>query len=170
MPSANSKQMTIKKDWRYYLGLTCLLLAMIMPLFALVVLQLEIPAEAKATLVGFLALGGPEVAAIAAAALLGKDTLNLFKSRAFSLIRKLLPSKPASKFRYYASLTVMVVSWLGWYAFYFRETIPQELTGQIYLALGDITFVIAFIIAGPEFWEKVHRIFSWEGRLQDVNG
>lgn len=165
--AAAGQEPEIQKNWRYYLGLTCLGLGMVMPLFALLILPLDLPTEIKATIMGALSLGGPEVALVVAAALLGKDTLNAFKGRIFAAIRRLLPSKPASKFRYYACLTVMLATYFGWYLYgYFGTFLPTELTSQTSLVVGDIAFVIAFIVAGPEFWEKIRSIFRWEGRLQ----
>ena len=155
-------QPEIEKNWRYYLGLTCLVLALVMPVLSLVVLPLDLPVELKATIIGVLSLGGPEVALVAAAALLGKDTLNVFKGRIFAFIRRLLPSKPASKFRYYACLTIMVVDYLGWYVFtYLGSFLPTELTGISALVVGDVIFIVAFVAAGPEFWEKIQNMFRF---------
>ncbi|MDJ0946867.1 MAG: hypothetical protein QNJ30_25745 [Kiloniellales bacterium] len=157
----------IRRDWRYYTGLTFLGLAMVMPLFGILVLPLDLSIELKAFILGALSIGGPEVALVIAAAFLGKDTLAVFTSRFFAFLRKLLPTKPTSQLRYYTCITVMMAVYLGWYVYgYFGDFLPQELTGQSALVVGDLAFVTAFLAAGPEFWEKIGRIFRWEGRLQ----
>ena len=159
----------VRKTWRYYLGLAFLGVALVMPLLALLVLALDLPAEAKAGIMGVLSLGGPEVALVAAAALLGKDTLNVFKSRIFSFLRGFLPTEPVSRGRYYTCIALMVATYVGWYVYgYFGDLLPEELTGQAALVAGDVVFVLAFLAAGPEFWEKVARVFRWAGRLQDA--
>jgi len=33
------------------------------------------------------------------------------------------------------------------------------------LALGDLAFIISMFIMGGEFWDKVRRIFVWEGKV-----
>lgn len=165
--SDEAYQPVIKKDWRYYLGLTCLGLALVMPLFGLVVLPLDLPAGIKAAVMGAMALGGPEMALVVAAALLGKETLKVFTGRILSAIGRLVSSRPASRFRYYACLTVMVANFLGWYVYdFFFDVLPTELIDGSLLVSGDIAFIVAFIAAGPEFWEKIQRLFRWEGHLQ----
>ena len=158
----------IRRDWRYYTGLTFLALAMVMPVFGLMVLPLDLSIELKAFILGALSLGGPEVALVIAAAFLGKDTLAIFTSRIFSVLRSLLPTKPTSKVRYYTCVTIMMATYLGWYVYsYFGDFLPEELTSQSALVVGDLAFVTAFLAAGPEFWEKIGRVFRWEGRLQE---
>lgn len=166
-PTTPAQELAPQKGWRYYLGLFFLGLALAMPLLALLILPLDLPPEAKAGIMGVLSLGGPEVALVAAAALLGKDMLNLFKSRIFSALRRLLPTEPAPRFRYYTCLTLMVLTYVGWYVYgYFGELLPTELRGQSVLVAGDVTLVVAFLAAGPELWEKIQRVFRWEGRLR----
>lgn len=161
-------QPVIRRDWRYYTGLTFLGLAMVMPIFGVLVLPLDLSTGIKAAILGALSIGGPEVALVIAAAFLGKDTLGLFTSRVFSALRKLLPTRPTSKARYYTCVTIMMATYLGWYVYgYFGDFLPEELTSQTALVVGDLAFVAAFLAAGPEFWEKIGRIFRWEGRLQE---
>ncbi len=158
---------TIRRDWRYYTGLSFLGLAMVMPIFGLLVLPLDLSIELKTFIFGALSLGGPEVALVIAAAFLGKDTLAIFTGRIFSALRSLLPSKPTSKVRYYACVAVMMATYLGWYIYvYLGDFLPEELTSQSALVVCDLAFVVAFLAAGPEFWEKIGRVFRWEGRLQ----
>jgi hypothetical protein len=61
---------TLKRDWRFYAGMTALVLAVILPLGALIVPMLGLPLAQSALLVGVLVAGGPEVLCIAAIALL----------------------------------------------------------------------------------------------------
>ena len=158
----------IRRDWRYYTGLSFLGLAMVMPILGLLVLPLDLSTKVKAVILGALSIGGPEVALVIAAAFLGKDTLAIFTGRIFSALRRLLPTRPTSKARYYSCVTIMMAVYLGWYVYgYFGDFLPEELTSQSALVVGDLAFVTAFLAAGPEFWEKIGRIFRWEGRLQE---
>ena len=52
---------TLKKDWRFYAGITAMVLAVVMPLCALVVPMLGLSTTQSALLAGVLLAGGPEV-------------------------------------------------------------------------------------------------------------
>src|SRR5262245_64089846 len=73
---------TLKRNWRFYAGMTALVLAVILPLGALIVPMLGLPLAQSALLVGVLVAGGPEVLCIAAIALLGKETFHYFDHHA----------------------------------------------------------------------------------------
>jgi hypothetical protein len=72
----------LTKDWRFYAGLSALILAGVMPLLALAVPFLDLSAAVATTVVGLLVAGGPEVLLLVAAALLGKEALRYFIDRA----------------------------------------------------------------------------------------
>ncbi len=116
-----SEPPALKRDWRFYAGVAALLLAVIMPLCAVLVPLLGLPTAAVI------------------------DT-------------------PASKGRYYFGLTIILVSWLPAYLYaYFPGTMPAG-NARIYLLAGmDLAFVASVLLMGGEFWEKVRRIFIYEG-------
>ena len=160
------EQAEIKKNWRFYLGLTFVILALVMPLLSIVIVRLDLSSTLKGAIIGALTLGGPEVALVAAAACMGKDMLNVLKGKAFGWLRNLLPSQPASKFRYYASLVAILLTQVQWYVYgWAPQLIPEDVVGSPYLIAGDVIFVVAFLAAGPEFYEKIGRLLRWEGVL-----
>jgi len=71
----------LKKDWRFYTGLTVLVLALLVPLLALGVPFLGLSTGVSTVLIGGLVAGGPEVLVLVAAALLGKEVLHYFTQR-----------------------------------------------------------------------------------------
>ena len=157
---------TLKKDWRFYAGMTAMVLAVVMPLCALVVPMLGLSTTQSALLAGVLLAGGPEVLCILAVALLGKDTFRYFTHRIMTALRRAVIDQPASKARYYTGLVVIMLSWLPAYIYAYAPTLMPGGDARIYvLAAMDLAFVVSVFLMGGEFWEKVRRIFVYEGRI-----
>jgi hypothetical protein len=156
----------LKKDWRFYAGITAMVLAVVMPLCALVVPMLGLSTTQSALLAGVLLAGGPEVLCILAVALLGKDTFRYFTHRVMTALRRAVIDQPASKARYYTGLVVILLSWLPAYIYAYSPTLMPGGDERIYvLAAMDLAFVVSVFLMGGEFWEKVRRIFVYEGRI-----
>ena len=81
----------MKQTPRFYLGLACLALSLILPLFGLLVARLPLSLAAKATIIGLLTVGGPELLGILAVVCLGKENLLRIKQKLMSLLRRLRP-------------------------------------------------------------------------------
>lgn len=160
------KEPTLKRDWRFYAGITAMVLAVIMPLGAVIVPVLGLPTAQSALLAGVLVAGGPEVLCILAIALLGQDTFRYFVHKAKAAFRRAILDRPASKLRYYAGLTIILLSWLPAYIYaYFPAAMPGG-NARIYVLAGiDLAFVVSVFVMGGEFWEKVRRIFIYEGKI-----
>jgi hypothetical protein len=115
---------------------------------------------------GVLLAGGPEVLCILAVALLGKDTFRYFAHRVMTALRRAVIDQPASKARYYTGLVVILLSWLPAYIYAYSPTLMPGGDARIYvLAAMDLAFVVSVFLMGGEFWEKVRRIFVYEGRI-----
>jgi hypothetical protein len=141
------------------LALSCLV-----PLSAFLVPLLGLSTAQSALLAGALVAGAPEVLCILAVALLGKDAFQFVAHRARSALRRLLLG-PVSKARYYAALTVVMVSWLpAWLYAYAPGSMPGGDMRLYILAAADLAFVASVVLIGSEFWDKVRRIFVYEGR------
>jgi len=157
---------TLRRDWRFYAGMAAMVLSVIMPLCAVFVPVLGLPMAQAALLAGVLVAGGPEVLCILAVALLGKDTFKYFAHRAKSAFRHAVLDRPASKARYYVGLTIILVSWLPAYLYAYFPGIMPGGDARIYiLAAMDLAFVASVSLMGGEFWEKVRRIFVYEGKI-----
>jgi hypothetical protein len=157
---------TLERGWRFYAGLTALVLSCLLPLSAILVPMLGLPVAQSTVLAGVLVAGAPEVLCILAVALLGKETFQYFIHRAKSALRRALVDRPASKARYYLGLTIILVSWIPSYVYaYFPGVMPGGDT-RIYILAGmDLAFIAAVFLMGGEFWEKVRRIFIYEGKI-----
>ena len=83
----------MKRDWRLFTGLVALILATGMPLLALSIPFLHLPAGWSAALATVLVVGGPDVLTVLAVVLLGKETLAYWTYR----IKRLLPGRIAGQ-------------------------------------------------------------------------
>jgi hypothetical protein len=155
---------TLKKDGRYYAGMSALALSVVLPLLGLCVPLLGLPVGISAVLIGGMVAGGPEVLILLAAALLGKDTLHYYLGKFKRTLRDAVIVKPVSKVRYYIGLTIFLVSVVPFYLYgYFPEIMPPGDT-RIYIVAGsDLSFIFSVFLMGGEFWDKLRRLFVWEG-------
>lgn len=155
----------LQKDWRFYAGVAALVLSCVMPLFALFVPLLGLSGGWTTTIIGALVAGGPEVLILAAAALLGKETLHYFLHTAKSGLRKALLAQPVPKGRYYVGVAISVASLVPLYLYGYLPAYMPEGNARIYiLAAADLSFVLSVFIMGGEFWDKFRRLFIWEGK------
>lgn len=154
---------TLTKDWRFYAGVLALVLSLVLPVLALMVPLLGLSTGASAALIGGLVAGGPEVLILLSAALLGKETLHYFTHRIKQTIWQ-AALMPASQTRYYIGLAIALVSTLPFYLYgYFPSLMPAE--ARLYVLAGsDLSFIFSVFLMGGEFWEKLRRMFIWEGK------
>jgi len=96
----------MKQTPRFYLGLACLALSLILPLFGLLVARLPLSLAAKATIIGLLTVGGPELLGILAVVCLGKENLLRIKQKLMARLRRLRPHSPVSRTRYRVGLVM----------------------------------------------------------------
>jgi fumarate reductase subunit D len=156
----------LRKDWRFYAGMTALALSVILPLCVVIVPALGLSTAHSAILAGALVAGAPEVLCILAVALLGKETFQYLVHRAKHALRRAVVDRPASKTRYYVGLAIVLLSWLPAYIYAYVPALMPGGGARIYiLAAMDLAFVASVFLMGGEFWEKVRRIFIYEGKI-----
>lgn len=76
------------KNFKTVLAVALLIGALLLPLAGFWVATLSLSAAAKATIIGLLSLGGPELLCVFAAALLGKEAYMALKGKVFTAFRK----------------------------------------------------------------------------------
>ncbi len=161
-----AKPPTLKRDWRFYSGIAAIGLSIILPLCALLVPMLGLPMTQSALLAGALVAGAPEVLCILAVALLGKDAFRYFVHKIKGVLRSAILDRPASKLRYYVGLAIILLSWIPAYVYaYVPAVMPGGDARITILAVMDLAFVASVFLMGGEFWEKVRRIFVYEGKI-----
>lgn len=161
-PSSEITTVELKKDWKLYCGVVLLAASLLFPLAALAVPFLGLSPGMAAMLAGFCVIGAPELCALVAVALLGKETWNFLVAKLKSHAGVLFPTR-VSKTRYYTGLAINILSIIPLYmAGYLPDLLPAE-PGRLYILIaGDFAFVASFFILGGQFWEKFKQLFVYE--------
>ena len=131
------------------------------PLLIPLVVASDLPGAVKATLSGLLVLGVPELASVAAAAILGKEGFHALKGLIADLFKKHGPPEEVSRSRYRAGLVMFTLALvLGWAAPYWGHLIPGwKEHPYAWSAAGDLTLILSLFVLGGEFWDKLRALF-----------
>ncbi len=164
----------MKKGWKYYVGI-CFFVYSLIPMTAMLVLPfLGLPlAEAGAFALAFVATG--EISFWIAAALLGKEIITAIKKRVFAIFKRTAPVKPVSRFRHRFGITLILISFLPYYAMliyllFFRHIESLTVTLTWVMVGGELLCYIAFFILGAQFWERFKKLFYWSGNAIQQEG
>jgi len=147
-------------------GIGCLVLATVLPAGALVTPSLGLAPPVAAFAAGACMVGGPEVLVVAAALLLGRKGLIHYEKRIARTIRR-----PACPARYYAGVALMLtnLTLLRWCLGVFVDS-PADLKGRLMIvSLTDLSFVLGFVMAGPQFWLKAWGLLLYRGRTPEAS-
>lgn len=151
-----------KKDMKYKVGMGFIVLGIFSPLIGFAVPLLDLPSGTTTALVTFFMVGGPEIFLIAGAALAGKQAIETIKKEFFQF---------AGKTRYQFGLilfvTTVLVNW-GFVYINLLEDYAFDINTRLIVTLCiDVTTIISIFIMGPEFFEKLKRLATWEGQTQE---
>lgn len=152
--------------WRLYSGIALIALSLLMPLFSVWIIASTLPAWLKASLVGLVSVGGPEIMAFIAVAVLGKEAFDLIMGRVLGLLKRIAPSASVSRFRYRLGLLLMIITFVPSYVVaYSPSWLPDSSPARLYVCLSaDVLFVISLFIMGGDFWDKLRALFIYEAR------
>jgi len=168
----------MKKDKKYYLGMTLFVYSFIPYVFTFLVLPFLPVSKVTAVSIATGLLISSEISFLVSVALLGKPFIQLIKSKIkSSIFRKKGEEhlKPVGKVRHSAGITMLLVATivpysltevallLGWVEKYGHTA----LVGL--LILGDVLFITSFFILGGEFWARVKKLFEWPGKTERGN-
>ena len=153
---------------RLYLGLACLALSLILPLFGLLVARLTLTLAAKATIIGLLTVGGPELFGILAVVCLGKENLLRIKQKLMALLRRLRPPSPVNRTRYRLGLVMFLLPLIPTYVMaYAPQCLPDHSPLRLYVNLAaDFVFLSGLFVLGGDFWDKLRALFVYDARVQ----
>lgn len=149
-------------DWRYGIGLLLLALAGLSILLGLVAMFLG---QAREGSLVWLLAGPAEILCLLAAAILGGEKYHkLARTMRRSVHSSCVVSRKA-RLRYYLGLGGCLFNGvpLALYA-YAPGLLPGGSTKAGILVVADLVFFASLFFAGGEFWEKLRRIFIWEGK------
>lgn len=153
---------------RLYTGMTLLALSCICPIFGILVAQTNLSVSLKASLIGLLSLGIPELMIVLAAAVLGKENFEIIKAKSFGYLKRLVPSAKVGKFRYNLGLVLFVLPIIPAYIqAYIPRWLPDASVERLYVNLAaDVMFITSLFVLGGDFWEKLRALFVYEAKAQ----
>ena len=154
----------------YKIGLFFIILAFISPLIALIIPFFNFDKTFSSVLIGFFLIGGPELFLILGGLLAGKKVIDNIKNKVKGLFSIAFFKKPAPQWRFNLGIAMiisgMLAIWILAYLF-MTETISIMPNKQLWIAasLDALTFLGIFA-AGPEFWNKLRKLFIWAGSIE----
>lgn len=144
------------------IGSIVFVLGQISPLILIpVVLSLDLSTGWITALSGVLMFGFPELAILAAIAIMGKDGFNFIKGKIFGYFKKIAPPDTVSKTRYQIGLVMFIITFLiAWLLPYFVDLIPFYAEYKLIINVtGDAILIISLFLLGGDFWDKLRSLF-----------
>lgn len=153
-------------DWRYGIGLWLLAMAGLSIVSGVVGVFVGQAVDGLPGWPIWLLSGAAEIFCLLAAAILGKENYQKLARKARRSSEQAHAIRQTSRLRYYLGLAGCLSNGipLTLYA-YVPEMLPGGSAKASILVVSDLVFVAGLFFAGGEFWEKLRRIFIWEGDL-----
>jgi hypothetical protein len=150
---------------RLIAGSVLLIGGFLSPLLVPLVLDSNLSGSWKTLLSTGLVVGIPEVAMLAAVAVLGKQGFELIKQRVFALLKRHTEASAVSATRYRIGLIMfflpLVLGWLLPYATHFFPDLLGSPDAQSLkpMIIFDLVFATSFLVLGAGFWDKIQSLF-----------
>ncbi len=153
--------------WRFTTGIVLIAAGWLLPLLIPLVTVSSLSTAWKTTLSGFLLVGAPEVAALVAIVILGKDGFNAIKTKMLAIIKRAAPRARVSRRRYRAGLFLLLPHLVFAYlTFYAPHLIPGYDVYRIPMNLAaDALLIATLFVLGGDFWDKLRALFIYEARV-----
>jgi len=166
--------MQIEKNWKYYTGITLFIYSFIPYGVAVALLFLHIPLVKLLAMLGVF-IASAEIAFLVSAVLLGKTIIESVKSRMRNILKRqpVIKPFPIGKTRHYIGITLIILSFLPYFIAEINLLLGCPITEQGHVNLflvmlsGDAVFVIGMFVLGAGFWERLKKLFQWQGGLPE---
>jgi hypothetical protein len=158
--------MSLKNKIRLYCGVGMLIMSAICPLFGFWIAMLDWPTSFKAAVIGLLTAGIPELLAVAAAVILGKENFERIKNKFFDVLKRLRPTARVGKLRYTVGLIMFLLPIVPTYIMgYAPKWLPDSSSLRLYVNIAaDCMFVTGLFVLGGDFWDKLRALFVYEAK------
>jgi len=160
----------LRKGWKYRLGLVLFIYGLAPLEIAMLLPLLGLPGHVTASLAAFVIITG-EISFFVSVALLGKPFVESLKARFHKLFRREgppLPLKPVGRRRHNLGVVLFFASFLPYFLaeamLILGWTTPRHIHVVITLLLSsDVSFLISLFVLGGEFWDRLKKLFEWQG-------
>ncbi len=167
----------MKKTWKFYLGIALFTYSWIPYIFVFLIMPFLHFTTTEALSISSITLISAESAFAISVILLGKDFVNMIKTK-FMIIfskREGHTFKPISKLRYRIGiilfiLTLSIPSILTEVILYFNYVDVFGLNNLLYIFLSfDVIFISSLFILGGEFIDKLRSLFTYTHVIEKNN-
>ena len=147
--------------WRLRLGGIIFVVGWASPLLIPAVTASDLSIGSKTALLGGLFIGIPEIATLAAVAILGKAGFAHLTARLLGFLRAYGPPHTVSLVRHRVGLVMFGFPLLfGWLAPYVGHWIPGYREHPLACGIaGDALLLVGLFTLGGEFWDKLRGLF-----------
>jgi hypothetical protein len=154
----------MKQHLRFYGGIVILAAAWLLPLLGIPVSQTNWPMGVKATVIGLLTLGGPEILSIVAIIVLGRESYELIVEKLKKFLRLLKPSGKVSRLRYSIGLVMFLLPIIPSYIMaYAPHLLPDSSPHRFIVSItSDFIFIVSLFVLGGDFWDKLRSLFIYD--------
>ena len=149
---------------QFIIGGSVFVLGFLSPLLIPLVLMLPLPATWKTVLTAGPTFGIPEVAAVVAVVIMGREGFQELKQRLWALVKKAAPPDRSGPVRYRIGLVMFTLPLLfAWVGPYLQLWMPDREFHSLFIILcGDILFMSSLFVLGGQFWGKLRALFIWK--------
>ncbi len=160
----------MKRTWKFYLGIALFTYSWIPYIFVFMIMPFLHFSTTEALSISSITLISAESAFAISVVLLGKDFINMIKTKfkgIFSKKGSKISSKPISKLRYRIGiilfiLTLSIPSILTEVVLYYDYVDVIGLNNLLYIFLSfDVIFIASLFILGGEFIDKLRELFTY---------
>ncbi len=161
----------IKKNWKYYLGITLFIFSWIPYISSGILLFLEIPPGKLFGIITIL-IASSEISFVISIVLLGKTFIKILKTKILGIFfrnKEVQPAKLISKTRYYIGIILLLLSLTPDFSvdILLLFGYPKTDSGHVYMFIGSLlgytVFIISLFVLGSDFWERAKKLFYWNG-------
>ena len=163
------KSIKIKKNWKYYLGMSLFIFCWIPYIVSGLLLFCKIP---HGDLVGLMTLliASSEISFAISIVLLGKTFVKMLKSKILGIIFRhntVKPAKPIGKMRHYIGVILLILSFIPSFAVetFLLFGYPKTDAGHVYMFIallsGYTMFIVSLFVLGSDFWDRAMKLFRW---------
>ena len=154
------------KNLKFLLGTIFLIASILIPFAGFWVASLPLSLAIKGPIIGLLTVGGPEVLAIVAVAILGKEAFELLRRKLLSTLNRLTPRGTVGRTRYSIGLVLFVINFIpSWVLSYVPQLLPDMMRISVNVC-ADLLFIISLFVLGGDFWDKLRALFVYDARAQ----
>lgn len=150
----------MNSNFRLALGGALLAAGAVLPLSAVFVFETDWPPILKSALTGILLLG-PELAAIPAAAIMGRENFARIVAGLKRCIRSIKPAGNIGPVRHAIGIALFLLPALPAYVMaYLPSWMPDNSPARLWVnLLADAAFLASLFILGGDFWDKLRSLF-----------